>query len=75
MLSCESNMFAFLLVPLSPSCLSIQQKRENDSMAVCIPEKADYLECLHHKEEFKRVGIILEQEKKNIAAAKAAEGQ
>ena len=48
-----------------------QQNRENDTVSVCVPEKLDYLECLHHKKEYVRVEMINEQYKVNLEARKA----
>eukprot|EP00545_Synedropsis_sp_CCMP1620_P006601 CAMPEP_0119003236 /NCGR_PEP_ID=MMETSP1176-20130426/443_1 /TAXON_ID=265551 /ORGANISM="Synedropsis recta cf, Strain CCMP1620" /LENGTH=78 /DNA_ID=CAMNT_0006954815 /DNA_START=64 /DNA_END=300 /DNA_ORIENTATION=+ len=47
------------------------QNRENDTVSVCLYEKEDYFECLHHKKEFSRVKQINEQDVKNQKAAKA----
>jgi hypothetical protein len=35
-----------------------KQNFEDDSRSVCIPEKLDYFECLHHKKEYARMAII-----------------
>lgn len=56
-------------VPLSIE--TTQQKRENDTVTVCLYEKEDYFECLHHKKEYQRVKEITQQHEKNQKAAKA----
>ena len=48
-----------------------QQNRENDTVSVCLPEKVDYLECLHHKKEYVRVKAMNEQYVKNLTEAAA----
>ena len=53
------------------SCLGAAEKKE-----MCIDLRDDYLECLHHKKEFKRVRDVMakDEEAKNPTGNGGADG-
>ncbi|KIM46753.1 hypothetical protein M413DRAFT_440331 [Hebeloma cylindrosporum] len=47
---------------------------KSDDPVTCVPQKADYLECLHHQKEIKRMQVIqaVQYEKQRLAAQEQA---